>query len=158
MRLGVLFFVNIHFLTEREAGSAEGGISFAVPSDSHSHNAEAMRLGALLFVFVHSLTKAKLLTPLHKNKKGLSFAQTFSALICGEIGIRTPGTSRYNSFQDCRNRPLCHFSVGRNYYFFHSRNAIHEKKSDFRRDALIANGSRPLNACLIFGFPLNSPN
>ena len=31
-------------------------------------------------------------------------------LFSGEIGIRTPGTSRYNSFQDCRNRPLCHFS------------------------------------------------
>ncbi len=28
----------------------------------------------------------------------------------GEIGIRTPGTSRFNSFQDCRNRPLCQLS------------------------------------------------
>ena len=29
---------------------------------------------------------------------------------CGERGIRTPGTSRYNGFQDRRNRPLCHLS------------------------------------------------
>ena len=31
-------------------------------------------------------------------------------LLCGEIGIRTPGTSRFNGFQDRRNRPLCHLS------------------------------------------------
>ena len=31
-------------------------------------------------------------------------------LYCGETGIRTPGTSRYNGFQDRRNRPLCHLS------------------------------------------------
>ncbi len=28
----------------------------------------------------------------------------------GERGIRTPGPVTVNSFQDCRNRPLCHFS------------------------------------------------
>ncbi len=28
----------------------------------------------------------------------------------GEGGIRTPGTSQYNGFQDRRNRPLCHLS------------------------------------------------
>ena len=32
--------------------------------------------------------------------------KTFS----GEGGIRTPGTSQYNGFQDRRNRPLCHLS------------------------------------------------
>ena len=31
-------------------------------------------------------------------------------LIGGERGIRTPGTSQYNGFQDRRNRPLCHLS------------------------------------------------
>ena len=30
--------------------------------------------------------------------------------ISGERGIRTPGTSQYNGFQDRRNRPLCHLS------------------------------------------------
>ena len=29
----------------------------------------------------------------------------------GEGGIRTPGTSQFNGFQDRRNRPLCHLSV-----------------------------------------------
>ena len=30
--------------------------------------------------------------------------------ICGELGIRTPGPVTVNSFQDCRNRPLCQLS------------------------------------------------
>ncbi len=30
---------------------------------------------------------------------------------CGERGIRTPGPVTVNSFQDCRIRPLCHFSL-----------------------------------------------
>ena len=30
--------------------------------------------------------------------------------ISGERGIRTPGTSQYNGFQDRRDRPLCHLS------------------------------------------------
>ena len=29
---------------------------------------------------------------------------------CGERGIRTPGTSRYDGFQDRCNRPLYHLS------------------------------------------------
>ena len=33
-------------------------------------------------------------------------------LVCGERGIRTPGTSQFNGFQDRRNRPLCHLSLG----------------------------------------------
>jgi hypothetical protein len=31
----------------------------------------------------------------------------------GERGIRTPGPVTVNSFQDCRIRPLCHFSSER---------------------------------------------
>ena len=31
-------------------------------------------------------------------------------LLGGERGIRTPGTLRYNGFQDHRIRPLCHLS------------------------------------------------
>ena len=30
---------------------------------------------------------------------------------CGERGIRTPGTSRYDGFQDRCNRPLYHLSI-----------------------------------------------
>ncbi len=31
-------------------------------------------------------------------------------IISGELGIRTPGPVTVNSFQDCRNRPLCQLS------------------------------------------------
>jgi hypothetical protein len=31
-------------------------------------------------------------------------------ILSGETGIRTPGTSQFNGFQDRRNRPLCHLS------------------------------------------------
>src|SRR5690606_8614397 len=34
----------------------------------------------------------------------------FKLFPSGERGIRTPGGVTLNSFQDCRNRPLCHFS------------------------------------------------
>jgi hypothetical protein len=34
----------------------------------------------------------------------------FDDIICGELGIRTPGPVTVNSFQDCRNRPLCQLS------------------------------------------------
>jgi hypothetical protein len=34
----------------------------------------------------------------------------FCSLFGGERGIRTPGPVTVNSFQDCRNRPLCHLS------------------------------------------------
>ena len=47
----------------------------------------------------------------HKSKEGNPF--TFgspSLTFSGERGIRTPGTSQYNGFQDRRDRPLCHLS------------------------------------------------
>ena len=37
--------------------------------------------------------------------------QGFSEFVCGERGIRTPGTSRYDGFQDRCNRPLYHLSL-----------------------------------------------
>ena len=43
----------------------------------------------------------------HKKRKPLGFPFT---LFGGERGIRTPGTSRYGSFQDYCNRPLYHLS------------------------------------------------
>ena len=39
-------------------------------------------------------------------------------LICGERGIRTPGTLPYYGFQDRRIRPLCHFSDAKIAPFF----------------------------------------
>ena len=35
----------------------------------------------------------------------------FGLPTCGERGIRTPGPVTVNSFQDYRNRPLCHLSL-----------------------------------------------
>ena len=50
-----------------------------------------------------------------KSKFGYFFGYLILNLLIfsigsGETGIRTPGTSRYNGFQDRRNRPLCHLS------------------------------------------------
>ena len=41
------------------------------------------------------------------NKKSTGFSPVD---FCGERGIRTPGTSQFNGFQDRRDRPLCHLS------------------------------------------------
>ena len=43
---------------------------------------------------------------IYEKKEGLLDEDPLS----GERGIRTPGPVTVNSFQDCRNRPLCHFS------------------------------------------------
>ena len=45
---------------------------------------------------------------LYTKKRALS--DPFFILCCGERGIRTPGASQLNGFQDRRNRPLCHLS------------------------------------------------
>ena len=52
-----------------------------------------LKFGRFVYIFVYVL------------RKTLIFK-----VYCGETGIRTPGTSRYNGFQDRRNRPLCHLS------------------------------------------------
>ena len=72
----------------------------------------------LFFVHSSSLMKASFQRNLLYTKKVemntslLIFAFTrFPELsACGERGIRTPGTSQFNGFQDRRNRPLCHLS------------------------------------------------
>lgn len=53
-----------------------------------------MNLGAFVYLFVYL------------NRKSLKIK-----VYCGERGIRTPGTSQFNGFQDRRNRPLCHLSM-----------------------------------------------
>ncbi len=47
------------------------------------------------------------------KKKSPYIRNSFSFSRCGERGIRTPGTSRYNGFQDRRIRPLCHLSAAK---------------------------------------------
>ncbi len=45
------------------------------------------------------------------NKKSLTnLLVRDSFVLGGELGIRTPGPVTVNSFQDCRNRPLCQLS------------------------------------------------
>ncbi len=39
--------------------------------------------------------------------------QGLNKLSGGELGIRTPGPVTVNSFQDCRNRPLCQLSAAK---------------------------------------------
>jgi hypothetical protein len=56
-----------------------------------------------------------------QNKKPSNFSVTGFRTPCGERGIRTPGGLTLNSFQDCRNRPLCHFSGGKSNTFFNYR-------------------------------------
>jgi hypothetical protein len=48
---------------------------------------------------------------INKNKKPLQNAKAF--YFSGELGIRTPGPVTVNSFQDCRNRPLCQLSAAK---------------------------------------------
>ena len=40
-----------------------------------------------------------------------AFVKSFVFVLCGERGIRTPGSLHYNGFQDRRIRPLCHLSI-----------------------------------------------
>ena len=60
-----------------------------------------------LFTLTHKNTQSYILG----CKKGCKSRKCLIyTLYCGETGIRTPGTSQYNGFQDRRNRPLCHLS------------------------------------------------
>ena len=54
------------------------------------------------------------------NKKGCDFHHNLrnNPLFGGERGIRTPGASQLNGFQDRRNRPLCHLSNDKSTLFF----------------------------------------
>ncbi len=48
------------------------------------------------------------------KEKSPAVLQQLSLKLSGESGIRTPGPVTVNSFQDCRNRPLCQLSSGAN--------------------------------------------
>ena len=80
-------------------GFVSGLHSFAFVHDYHcikdTKNARnRLEIGRFVYIFVY------------KFRKSLKIN-----VYCGERGIRTPGTSRYGSFQDCCNRPLYHLSV-----------------------------------------------
>ena len=46
----------------------------------------------------------------YKTKSTTRVMLLFLLVFCGKGGIRTPGASQLNGFQDRRNRPLCHLS------------------------------------------------
>ncbi len=46
------------------------------------------------------------------------------SMLCRGGGIRTPGTLRFNGFQDRRIRPLCHSSVRSKRIIFRSAKVI----------------------------------
>ena len=55
----------------------------------------------------------------HRNLLVSSLLRCYN---CGERGIRTPGTSRYDGFQDRCNRPLYHLSLRKNLSALDERN------------------------------------
>ena len=54
-----------------------------------------------------SIQQVDVHVPIYKKR---ALSDSFFILACGERGIRTPGASQLNGFQDRRNRPLCHLS------------------------------------------------
>ncbi len=66
-----------------------------------------LALHSKVFIFISSLAQNKFGS--FRNKKAQH--KTVGLIACRGGGIRTPGTSRYNGFQDHRIRPLCHASV-----------------------------------------------
>ena len=54
-----------------------------------------------------SIQQVDVHVPTYKKR---ALSDSFFILACGERGIRTPGASQLNGFQDRRNRPLCHLS------------------------------------------------
>ena len=68
----------------------------------------------ILLLVVLYISAMLTLTQAHisEQKKDANQVLTqFASFSCGEGGIRTPGSSHFNGFQDRRNRPLCHLSL-----------------------------------------------
>ena len=71
-----------------------------------SHSIATLLLMQVLWLGSNPWGFSSALSPGEQKKTRLSSCCFF----CGERGIRTPGPVTVNSFQDCRIRPLCHFS------------------------------------------------
>ena len=89
----------------------EGGIGCADPLEG-GLRCIALHLqtayGRLRFLF--STSGSSELDRLFRTKNPQLALRVQCDASCGEGGIRTPGSVTFNSFQDCRNRPLCHLS------------------------------------------------
>ena len=64
----------------------------------------------------------------HRAQKNEPCQTRSSFCFCGERGIRTPGASQLNGFQDRRNRPLCHLSNACKTRVFQNRLQRYNKK------------------------------
>ncbi len=95
------------------------GLHIPNKGNKHKENQYLATLGIVLFLFCKRDAESKTLHHFHKIKKPITFVIGF---LCGERGIRTPGPVTVNSFQDCRNRPLCHFSSSLLYFCIASAN------------------------------------
>ena len=81
--------------------------AFPLCSPQGPLQAHCAKSGKPLPLFFTPLSASKLE---HEIQKKRALTDSFFILVCGEGGIRTPGASQLNGFQDRRNRPLCHLS------------------------------------------------
>ena len=91
------------------SGISHAARAFSLPACRGGPCKQFEALGLTAFGFLRtSPYRSKLLTALHEKSPALCAELQ---IVCGEGGIRTPGASQLNSFQDCRNRPLYHLSI-----------------------------------------------
>ena len=67
------------------------------------------------------------------HKKTSPVGLVFHFVLGGERGIRTPGASQLNGFQDRRNRPLCHLSNALKTHVFSKSAAKVQQILDIRK-------------------------
>ena len=106
VKLGVCFVIYwfSRFIAEREGLRLCHSLLLAAGAIAKMVKLTALRLFVL---FCTSPLQEQTPDGLARKKPG---ALRWASLLCGEGGIRTPGTSPFNGFQDRRNRPLCHLS------------------------------------------------
>ena len=95
-------------LNAEEEGLVGTSASFSRGEEPINSSNPITRRLAIDFLFASILSQASLVR-LDANKKPDQKLIGFE-LLGGGRGIRTPGTLRYNGFQDRRIRPLCHSS------------------------------------------------
>ena len=85
--------------------------AFPLCSPQGPLQAHCAKSGKPRLLFPIPLSASKL-APRYKKQKVPISRYLFASWSSGEGGIRTPGASQLNGFQDRRNRPLCHLSKG----------------------------------------------
>ena len=100
--------IRVLCVNAEEEGLVGTSASFSQGEDPPNNSNPITRRLAIDFLFASILSQASLVR-LDANKKPDQKLIGFE-LFGGGRGIRTPGTLRYNGFQDRRIRPLCHSS------------------------------------------------